>query len=383
MTLYSGYIFFACLAAACIPAIALGIAERPVRNYALAASLFFVTAALANHPVQLAYFVAYFIWQFITVMSYMHIYRKRGRDSRIYHAMLIISLLPLALQKLSALTDTSIFGFIGISYLSFKTLQMIIEIYDGLIDEVKPLDFARFMIFFPVFSSGPIDRSRRFNDDSHRMIQRSEYLDLLGSGIFRILLGLVYKLVISSYLFALLSLISGMREWYFYVAYAYVYGLYIFFDFAGYSLMAVGTSYIFGVRTPDNFKAPFAAVDISDFWNRWHITLSHWFRDYLFSRIVMAFTKKKLLDTRLQRACTAFIINMTVMGAWHGLTPYYLLYGLYHGLLLAASEVYHKKSQFYKKYKRSKLYRTVSCFVTMQAVMFGFLIFSGHLFTHS
>ena len=383
MTLYSGYIFFACLAAACIPAIALGIAERPVRNYALAASLFFVTAALANHPVQLAYFVAYFIWQFITVMSYMHIYRKRGRDSRIYHAMLIISLLPLALQKLSALTDTSIFGFIGISYLSFKTLQMIIEIYDGLIDEVKPLDFARFMIFFPVFSSGPIDRSRRFNDDSHRIIQRSEYLDLLGSGIFRILLGLVYKLVISSYLFALLSLISGMREWYFYVAYAYVYGLYIFFDFAGYSLMAVGTSYIFGVRTPDNFKAPFAAVDISDFWNRWHITLSHWFRDYLFSRIVMAFTKKKLLDTRLQRACTAFIINMTVMGAWHGLTPYYLLYGLYHGLLLAASEVYHKKSQFYKKYKRSKLYRTVSCFVTIQAVMFGFLIFSGHLFTHS
>ena len=297
--------------------------------------------------------------------------------------MLIISLLPLALQKLSALTDTSIFGFIGISYLSFKTLQMIIEIYDGLIDEVKPLDFARFMIFFPVFSSGPIDRSRRFNDDSHRIIQRSEYLDLLGSGIFRILLGLVYKLVISSYLFALLSLISGMREWYFYVAYAYVYGLYMFFDFAGYSLMAVGTSYIFGVRTPDNFKAPFAAVDISDFWNRWHITLSHWFRDYLFSRVVMAFTKKKLLDTRLQRACTAFIINMTVMGAWHGLTPYYLLYGLYHGLLLAASEVYHKKSQFYKKHKRSKLYRTVSCFVTMQAVMFGFLIFSGHLFTHS
>ena len=78
MTLYSGYIFFACLAAACIPAIALGIAERPVRNYALAASLFFVTAALANHPVQLAYFVAYFIWQFITVMSYMHIYENAG-----------------------------------------------------------------------------------------------------------------------------------------------------------------------------------------------------------------------------------------------------------------------------------------------------------------
>ena len=381
MTLYSGYIFFACLAAACVPAIALGIAERSVRNYALAASLFFIVAALAQHPAQLAYFAVYFIWQFITIMSYMRIYRKRGRDSCIYHAMLIISLLPLAMQKVSALADLSIFGFLGISYLSFKTLQMIIEIYDGLIDDVRPLDFARFMIFFPVFSSGPIDRSRRFTEDSHRIIKRDEYLDMLGSGIFRILLGLVYKLVISSYLFALLSLISARHEWYFYAAYAYVYGLYMFFDFAGYSLMAVGTSYIFGVRTPDNFKAPFASVDISDFWNRWHITLSHWFRDYLFSRVVMVFTKKKLLDTRLQRACTAFIINMTVMGAWHGLTPYYLLYGLYHGLLLAVSEVYHKKSQFYKKHKKSKLYRTVSWFITMQAVMFGFLIFSGHLFT--
>ncbi len=381
MTLYSGYIFFTCLTAACIPAIALGIAERPLRNYTFAASLFFVTAALAQHPSQLAYFAAYFIWQLLTVMSYMRIYKNRGRDSRIYHATLIISLLPLALQKLSALADMSVFGFLGISYLSFKTLQMIIEIYDGLIDDVKPFDFARFMIFFPVFSSGPIDRSRRFNDDSHRIIPRGEYLDLLGMGIFRILLGLVYKLVISSYLFALLSLISGMHEWYFYIAYAYVYGLYMFFDFAGYSMMAVGTSYIFGIRTPDNFKAPFAAVDISDFWNRWHITLSHWFRGYLFSRVVMAFTKKKLLDTRLQRACTAFIINMTVMGAWHGLTPYYLLYGLYHGLLLAASEVYHKKSQFYKKHKKSKLYRAASWFITMQAVMFGFLIFSGYLFT--
>ena len=363
-----------------MPAIALGIAERPLRNYALAASVFFVAAALVAHPLQLAYFALYFAWQFFTVMSYMKLYKKRGRDSRIYHAALVISLLPLALQKVSAAAGMSVFAFLGISYLSFKTLQMIIEIYDGLIADVRPLGFARFMLFFPVFSSGPIDRSRRFAQDSERALKRGEYLDLLGSGIFRILLGLVYKMVISSYLFALLSIIAAKHEWYFYIAYAYVYGLYMFFDFAGYSLMAVGTSYIFGVRTPDNFKAPFAAVDISDFWNRWHITLSHWFRDYLFSRVVMAFTKKKLLSSRLQRACTAFIINMTVMGAWHGLTPYYLLYGLYHGLLLAGSEVYHKKSQFYKKHKRSKLYRAASWFVTMQAVMFGFLIFSGHLF---
>ena len=143
--------------------------------------------------------------------------------------------------------------------------------------------------------------------------------------------------------------------------------------------MAVGTSYILGVKAPDNFRLPFISKDIKEFWDRWHISLSHWFRDFIFSRFIMTAIRKKWFKTRLTGASIGFIINMLVMGAWHGLTVSYLLYGLYHGVLLALTEIYQKKARFYKKYKKKKWYQAVSCFVTFQLVMFGFYIFSGRM----
>ena len=163
------------------------------------------------------------------------------------------------------------------------------------------------------------------------------------------------------------------------LGYAYAYGIYMFFDFAGYSRMAVGAAYLLGVRTPDNFDKPFVSHDVKEFWNRWHITLSQWLRDYLFSRLLMRGIKGKWFPDKLTGACCAFLVNMLVMGAWHGFALHYLLYGLYHGVLLALTEVYQKKSSFYKKHKQDRWYRALSWFVTLNFVMFGFLLFSGKL----
>jgi len=91
----------------------------------------------------------------------------------------------------------------------------------------------------------------------------------------------------------------------------------------------------------------------------------------------MKCVKKKWFDSRLQRASAGFIVNMFIMGMWHGLTLSYLLYGLYHGVLLALTEIYQKKSKLYKKNKDKKGYQVLSWFITLQLVMFGFLIFSG------
>ena len=100
----------------------------------------------------------------------------------------------------------------------------------------------------------------------------------------------------------------------------YLYTLYLFFDFAGYSLMAVGSSNILGIQTPMNFNKPFLSVDIKDFWTRWHITLSTWLRDFVFSRVLMQVIRKKWFKNRLHNATYAYIINMLVMGFWHGLS---------------------------------------------------------------
>ena len=121
---------------------------------------------------------------------------------------------------------------------------------------------------------------------------------------------------------------------------------------------------------------PFISRDMKEFWDRWHISLSHWFRDFLFSRFMTDAIRNKRFKNRLNAASMGFIVNMLVMGMWHGLTKDYLLYGLYHGVLLAVTEIYQKK-KWYRRVKSKKWYQCISWFVTLNLVMFGFLIFSG------
>ena len=157
----------------------------------------------------------------------------------------------------------------------------------------------------------------------------------------------------------------------------YLYTFYLFFDFAGYSLMAVGSSNILGISTPMNFNKPFLSVDIKDFWNRWHISLSTWLRDFVFSRIFMEATKKKRFKKRLTTAMYAYMVNMLLMGFWHGLTISYIIYGFYHGVLMAGFEYYQKKSNFYKTNKNKTWYKILSWFITINLIMIGLYIFSG------
>ena len=282
------------------------------------------------------------------------------------------------LCEIDCLKDMGWFQFIGISYLTFRVVQIIIETYDGVIEKTGVLDFTVFLIFFPTFSCGPIDRSIRFTEDFEKKYERAEYLELYGIGLEKLFLGLVYKFVLASAFHRLLEMIVR-RTFLHMTAYAYAYGLYMFFDFAGYSLMAVGTAYMLGIKVPDNFNKPFISTDMKDFWARWHISLSEWFRDFIFTRFIMTSMKKKRFKTRLTTASVGFMINMFVMGIWHGLSIQYILYGLYHGALLALTEIYQKKSKFYKKNRKKKWYKFISWGITINLVMLGFLIFSGHL----
>ncbi len=120
---------------------------------------------------------------------------------------------------------------------------------------------------------------------------------------------------------------------------------------------------------------------MKDFRNRWHISLSTWLRDFVFMRFVRMDSKRKLFSSRLHTASAAYLVDMLPMGAWHGLTLVYLEYGLYHGVLLALTEVYQKRSAFYQRNKRKRWYRALSWFVTMQLVVMGLALFSCQL-TH-
>lgn len=379
MSFFEHWQFFVCLILLLIPAVILGILEKTLKHYAFAVSLFFLICIFGQEPMQMLYLVIFFFLEWGIVKGFLLAYKKNGRQERTYNLAVILSILPLVISKLQTFMHLNVFCFIGISYITFKIVQMIIEIYDGVIEHIGFYEYSAFLLFFPTFSSGPIDRSRRFAGDFNRTLNREAYLQLCTSGIIKLLGGYIYKVIIAGRFYTLLGYCKEDFRFISEAKYAYLYGLYLFFDFAGYSLMAVGTSYILGIETPDNFKRPFLSKDLKDFWDRWHISLSHWFRDFIFTRFVMKCKKKKWFQSKLQRANVGFIVNMGIMGVWHGLDLSYIIYGLYHGILLALTETYQKKSQFYKKNKDKRWYLVISWFITMQIYIFGFYIFSGRL----
>lgn len=377
MTLFGDFYFFAWAAATAIPAVIIGMLGKNIKYYGFFLSIFFICMSMGGKPEAIINLTAYCIFEFALTKIYLWSVKTKGRDARIYRLVLALSLMPLIVWKFSSFCGDNLFAFMGLSYMTFKTAQVIIEIYDGLIEEVEGFEFIYFLIFFPALSSGPIDRSRRFHEDISKVRPRDEYLDMVGTGLMKVCIGMLYKFVLASAWYQGLVWLGQGDHWWNNFLYMYTYGFYLFFDFAGYSLMAIGVSYMLGIKTPENFNKPFISTDMKDFWNRWHMSLSYWFRDFIFSRFMMKAIKGKWFKNKLTGASIGFMINMGVMGIWHGLDIYYIMYGLYHGILLALTEIYQKKSKFHKKHKKEKWYKGISWFITFNLAMFGFFIFSG------
>ena len=373
MSYFEGNEFFFFLILALVIGFIINYLGKKIEYYILTLSVIFAIVIYGKKTLMLSYLIGFIIYQYILVLI-----AHKTENEKYLKILVFLSVVPLIINKVFALTHWHLLAFIGISYMSFKTIQIMIEISDGLIKErISIIDYIQFLLFFPTVSSGPIDRSRRFMVDIKERMPRDEYLELAGVGVYRVVLGLLYKVVLSTYSYHYLVTLPNFGSLDYSIKYMYLYTLYLFFDFAGYSLMAVGSSNILGIKTPMNFNKPFLSIDIKDFWNRWHITLSTWLRDFVFSRVFMEATKKKRFKKRLNTAMYAYMVNMLLMGFWHGLTISYIVYGAYHGILMAGFEYYQKKSKFYKKNKNKVWYKVCSWFITINLVIFGLYIFSG------
>lgn len=378
---YGDYLYLYILLVSFIPAIILGVKEKNIKPYGVLVSIFMVGLIVGTGKYNLALFIMFIIGEFTVIYGYLFI-RKKTDNKIVYYLALFSSMLPVIITKASVFVSFGPIGFIGLSYLNFKAIQMIIEIYDGAIKEVKFSTLVYFLLFFPTLSSGPIDRFRRFEEDLNKTIEKKEYLnEYLYIGLRKIIIGLGYKFVIAyiintmwmSKIPADITFINGLN-------YMYAYSLYLFFDFAGYSSFAVGTSYVLGIKTPDNFNKPFLSKDMKEFWTRWHISLSKWFGDYLYSRIVLNSMRKKRFKSRFTASHVAQIITMFVMGVWHGLSLFYIIYGLYQGVVLVLTDIIQRKWKFYKKHKKEKWFQYIQIAINFNVACFGLFLFSGWLF---
>lgn len=389
MTPYENFSFFIYLLIPLVPAVLLGIlgATGIVRATWVLLSTLGMLLLIARPLSVLYQITAYLLLQWILVRLYLAYRTKSLGNNRasVFYLMISLSILPLAVVKLNPSFIAlgfwhTVIGFLGISYLTFRTVGMLMEIRDGLIKDVRLQDFISFVLFFPTLSSGPIDRYRRFVTDLYKPLTRQEYGELATQGMDRIFRGFLYKFIIAylinKYWLDPLNHAFGFLPT---LKYMYVYSFYLFFDFAGYSAFAIGVSYLLGIKTPENFDKPFISKNIKDFWNRWHISLSFWFRDYIYMRFVLDSAKKKRFRNRYTASYVGYFLLFGIMGVWHGTQLHYILYGLYHAGLMISFDFLDRKNRTWKFWGKGPVWDLLAILVTLHFVMFGFLIFSGRL----
>ena len=394
---YGNPVYFVYIVLAVLPIfVGLFFKNRFPLYEALVSLVFIVLMLTGPSLAQLCALLGYVIWQIVWVYSYK-LYR-RSRDSKwIFYLHTLLAVLPLVLVKVEPAISghQSLFGFLGISYLTFRSVGIMIEMRDGVLTEFTLWEFLRFLLFMPTFSSGPIDRFKRFNEDYLNIPERDELLDMLEQSVKYIMLGFLYKFILA-HIFGHL-LLGHVKTYALYtggffnlgtLGVMYVFGLDLFFDFAGYSMFALAISNLMGIKSPINFDKPFLSRDLKEFWNRWHMSLSFWFRDFVFMRLVMVLMRNKVFKNRNTTSSVAYLINMLIMGFWHGVTWYYIAYGLFHGAGLVVNDAWLRKKKTLNKERKAKglpplpdnkCTQALGIVVTFHAVMFSFLIFSGFL----
>ena len=222
---------------------------------------------------------------------------------------------------------------LGISFYTFQTMSYTIDVYRGTVSaERNPTNFAMYVSMFPQLVAGPIVR---YNTVAEQIKERTHSFENFSNGIGRFVTGLAKKVLIANALgelsVAMLSASSPSVLSHWLAIFAYV--LQIYFDFSGYSDMAIGLGRMFGFRFPENFNYPFIAKSISDFWRRWHISMGMWFREYLY--IPLGGNRVSLLKW----VRNIFIVWFCT-GLWHGANWNFIIWGLYFGVLLACEKLF-------------------------------------------
>ena len=273
-----------------------------------------------------------------------------------------------------------IFLPVGISFFTFQSMSYVIDVYRG---QLKPLpsllDYAFYVSFFPQLVAGPIVRARDFAPQIRKPLEITS--EMFAQGVYFITIGLFKKAVISDYIslnfvdriFDNPSLYSGVEN----LLGVYGYTLQIYCDFSGYSDMAIGIALLLGFRFPMNFNAPYRSESITDFWRRWHISLSSWIRDYIY--ISLGGNRKGKV-----RQYVNLIITMLLGGLWHGASLNFVFWGGMHGVALAVHK-WLRENVFHhdKSYRSHGLRRLLAVVLTFHFVALLWVFFRNRTFEGS
>lgn len=326
----------------------------------------------------------------LVLYSYFSIRILAKKGANYLTAVLVLSF-PLIMMKLIGIHTfgkaneklANIFQIIGISYITFRSIQVFIDEVSTT-KKLNFLDFFNFTVFIPSLLIGPIDRFKRFTNDvdaGYENITKNSYVE----GYQLLLRGLVYKYILAEFINRLvLNHLTDDGTLTYHIMFMYSYLIFLFFDFAGYSLLAMSFAKFIGVSLPFNFNQPFLAVNPKEFWQRWHKSLGDWLNDYFFKPIFKDFTTKQKFKP-ITRQNLALLSTFTLMGFWNGFEPHYIVSGVLFGVYSIVHNYYvylckkNKKDVFFGTLN-PKIVTLISIVFMFNAVAFSIYIFSGKLF---
>lgn len=272
-----------------------------------------------------------------------------------------------------------IFLPVGISFFTFQSLSYTLDVYRR---DLKPLDhlldYVFYVSFFPQLVAGPIVRARDFISQIRQPLVVTN--EMFGRGVFFIVSGLFKKAVISDYIsvnfveriFDNPGLYSGLEN----LMGIYGYALQIYCDFSGYSDMAIGIALLLGFHFPLNFNSPYKSDSVTDFWHRWHISLSTWLRDYLY--ISLGGNRKGKIRTYIN-----LILTMLLGGLWHGASWNFVVWGGLHGVALAVHKFFRNLMYRPKNYRSTGFRKFFAVILTFHFVCLGWIFFRNTTFEDS
>ena len=334
--------------------------------------------------ISLFYTVAYFPkpWQILLFITYQCLFTwlllfRWQRLHKLLGSLLLA--LPMVLVKLNWNVD--VIGFAGISYITFRCIQVYLD-GDLLRDKFRFADLIAFLLFTPSLLAGPIDRYERFKSDMDQGWSRLNRDALLAGWEF-MALGLLHKFVLAELVDRYwLSECEGCTAAWPMLKDMYGYTAYLYFDFAGYSLMAIGLGRMMGVELPKNFDKPWLTQNAPEFWKRWHISLGDWLRDYFFRPIYKSLSGVQRLRTwPLLRQNIALFSTFLLMGCWNGLQAHYIgsgsLFGLYS--VVYNSYQHQRKKHGWDIWKgvHPTVVKVLSIAIMIHLAVFALYIFSG------
>tara|TARA_B100000780_G_C21121345_1_gene454270 strand:- start:289 stop:1389 length:1101 start_codon:yes stop_codon:yes gene_type:complete len=267
---------------------------------------------------------------------------------------------------------------LGMSYILFRHIQYLVDSYKCRIKSYNLIDFINFILFFPNFLAGPIDKYTNFKRWSDRNFNRSQKALVL-PGLGKIGIGIIKKYAFVPFIITYATdyhvLSESMGVFLGLGLSLIAYSAYIYLDFSGYSDIAIGTGYLMGIRTPENFRSPYLSTDLSAFWKRWHITFSDFLRDLIFIPFVKYLAKKQSNWPRLLVSGIGYIVTFVLCGVWHGNTMNFIYWGLWHGIGLIGVKLWNKNVTMPFNLINNTAYNVLMMIVTFFYVTIGWMFF--------